>query len=186
MQNETEPNVVVIMGVSGSGKTTIGRLLAAELGWSFRDADDFHSAENIARMSAGIPLTDADRRPWLKAIHDELARVVVGGQSVILACSALKQSYRAQLSDGLSKMTFILLDADRKLLAERMATRDAHFMPPGLLDSQLDTLERPEDAVIVDAGRPPFEIVSDLLARFNTANAQVETIGQFDTSSAQP
>ena len=146
--------VIVIMGVTGSGKTTVGERLAADLGWEFLDADDFHPAANKAKMHAGIPLTDDDRWPWLGAVHDALARALAERRGAVLACSALKSSYRDALSNGLSSVRFVLLDGDRALLQARLANRPGHFMNPALLDSQIETLERPADALVVDIALP--------------------------------
>jgi gluconokinase len=147
--------VVVVMGVSGSGKTTVGEALAAELGWDFYDADDFHPAANKEKMHAGIPLTDEDRWPWLAAIRREIERALVDGRGAVVACSALKASYRAALAGGLgSRVVFVLLDGPRQVLEERLDARTDHFMNPALLQSQIDTLERPEDAIVVDISLP--------------------------------
>ena len=154
--------VIVIMGVAGSGKTTVGRALAAALGWSFRDADEFHPAANVAKMSAGQPLTDADRAPWLAAIRayidDTLAR---RGDSVV-TCSALKESYRAALVADPVRVKLVHLTGDPTLLAARIAGRRDHFMKPEMLASQLAALEPPHDALAVDIADSPDTIVGKI------------------------
>jgi gluconokinase len=151
--------VVIIMGVSGSGKTTIGKRLAAELGWRFLDADDFHSPANIERMRRGEPLDDREREPWLRAMAGALAEAVSHQQNVVLACSALKTAYRAKLREGAPGAKFVLLHGDPALIASRMRARPAHFMPPALLASQLATLEEPSDGLAIDVSLSPDEIV---------------------------
>ncbi|WP_369046275.1 gluconokinase [Sinomonas sp. P10A9] len=136
-----EPLHVVVMGVAGSGKTTVSAALAERLGWRIAEADEFHPASNIARMTAGIALTDADRWPWLCSIRDWMTGQARDGHSTVLTCSALKRSYRDLLSGAAGRVIFAHLDGDSALLAERMASRAGHFMPAGLLPSQLNTLE---------------------------------------------
>ena len=142
--------IIVVMGVAGSGKTTVGRLLARRLGWPFFDADDFHPAANIEKMRRGGPLTDSDREAWLEAL-----RAI---QSGVIACSALKQKYRDQL-DG---ACFVYLKADRELLKQRLNERRGHFFPPELLDTQITALEEPGDAIVIDAGGEPEVIVAEI------------------------
>jgi gluconokinase len=134
---------LVVMGVSGSGKSTIGETLAGRLGWRFEDGDRFHPASNVAKMSAGQPLTDDDRRPWLEAIADEIDRVCRAGQRMVVACSALKRAYREILLHGRNDVRIVFLDGTEALIASRLAQRKGHFMPPGLLASQFQTLEPP-------------------------------------------
>jgi len=131
------------MGVSSSGKSTIAKALAERLGWRFADGDDFHPPANVAKMSAGQPLTDDDRRPWLQAIADEIDRVTSDGHRLVVACSALKRAYRDVLVHGRGDVRIVYLDGSRALIARRMAARKNHFMPPALLDSQFKTLEPP-------------------------------------------
>jgi gluconokinase len=149
------------MGVEGSGKTTVGKLLAQELGWKFVDADDFHSASNKEKMSQGIPLDDADRGPWLRAIHDFIADRVEEGENLVLACSALKQNYREQLRKGL-EMKVVHLKGSFELFHSRLQKRQSHFARESLLASQFESLEEPADAVTIDAALPGTEIVKQI------------------------
>jgi carbohydrate kinase (thermoresistant glucokinase family) len=149
--------VVLVMGVSSAGKSTVGAALAAELGWAFLDGDDLHPAANIAKMSAGIPLTDADRAPWFAAIGDRIDSWAAGGTAGVVAASALKRAYREGLRAARPQIELVYLGGDRDLLAARLERREGHFMPPGLLDSQLATLEPPgpeERAILVDISLP--------------------------------
>jgi gluconokinase len=139
------------MGVSGAGKTRFGRALASALGWDFADADDYHSAANVAKMRAGTPLTDADRAPWLASLRAEIGGRLEQGRPLVLACSALKQDYRRSLrGDDPLRVRFIHLDGPPELIATRLAGRAGHYMPPALLASQLATLEAPSDALRID------------------------------------
>jgi gluconokinase len=147
------PRAVVVGGVSGSGKTTVGRALADRLGWSYVEADDHHSPENKAKMARGEPLDDADRAPWLASLRRALEDRLERGDPVVMTCSALKRSYRDTLTDGLDDVAVVLLHASERVIAQRLAGRGAHFFGPALLRSQLDTLELPapdEDALVVD------------------------------------
>lgn len=156
------------MGVSGSGKTTVGAALADALGVDFGDADEFHPPQNIAKMAAGTPLTDADRRPWLDAIGRWLARHVDTGG--VATCSALKRSYRDALRQRAPSVCFVHLAGDQDLIAERVGARPHHFMPATLLDSQFDTLEplqADECGVVVDAGRPLEAIVDTVIEQLS-------------------
>src|SRR5579859_7315546 len=150
------------MGVSGSGKTSVGQTLAARLQCPFTDADSFHSEANRAKMAAGIPLTDADRLPWLRAIGDAIRNVSIRGTSHVFACSALKAEYR-RILDPRGECKLVYLQGNPELLAERLAARRGHFFNPALLQSQLDTLERPEDATIIDIAQPLSAIVQSLM-----------------------
>ena len=141
--------VVVLMGVCGCGKTTVGRALAADLGWPFLDADDFHPEANVAKMRAGIALTDDNRWPWLDRLAAEMATINARGAHAVLACSALRQAYRDRLARG-GDVRFVHLKGDRATLAPRIKARTGHYMPESLLDSQLGTLEEPADALVVD------------------------------------
>jgi gluconokinase len=140
----TAPCALVVMGVSGSGKSTIADRLAARLGWRYEDGDKFHPPSNVAKMSAGHPLTDEDRWPWLQAIADEIDRVCKAGQRAVIACSALKRTYREILVHGRNDVRIVFLNGTQDLIAERLAARKGHFMPPGLLTSQFRTLEPPQ------------------------------------------
>ena len=135
--------IVIVAGVSGSGKTTVGALLAGRLDWRFADADDFHSAANVAKMRAGIPLTDTDRWPWLRAVAAWMDERIGQGEDAVIACSALKRSYRDLLLDGRPAARMVFLALDREVLARRLAARHGHFFPEQLLSSQLDALEPP-------------------------------------------
>ena len=149
--------ILILMGVTATGKTTIGRLLAADTGWQFAEGDDYHSDANKWKMHNGIPLTDEDRAPWLSALHDLLLGWSQQGQSGILACSALKQSYRDTLSADIPKSDycFVLLEVTREHLEARLKNRTGHYMNPALLDSQIATLEEPSDALHVSADGEP-------------------------------
>jgi gluconokinase len=138
------PCALVVMGVSGSGKSTIAEHLAARLGWRYVDGDLFHPPANVAKMSAGHPLTDEDRWPWLRAIAAEIDRLAAAGTRAVVACSALKHAYRDILVHGRDDVRIVFLDGAKDLIAKRLAARKGHFMPPGLLDSQFKTLEPPQ------------------------------------------
>lgn len=145
--------IVVLMGVSGSGKTTVGRALAAELGCHFVDGDDLHPPGNLAKMASGVALTDADRWPWYARLALELKRHSLAGSDVVLACSALKQAYRDRLAQG-GRLRFVYLKGDAATIEPRLAGRAGHFMPPSLLASQFATLEEPADAIVIDIREP--------------------------------
>ena len=158
------------MGVSGSGKSTISTMLAARLGWPFQEGDDLHPPANVAKMHAGRPLDDEDRWPWLDAIAAWIDARQATGEAGVVTCSALKRIYRDRLIGARQGVRLIFLHADRALLAERLAARKGHFMPPSLLDSQLATLEPPADdehAVTVDLGAPPAAVVEVILERLS-------------------
>ena len=141
--------IVVVMGVSGSGKTVVGQALATDLGWPFFDADNFHPKENVAKMAAGTPLTDADRWPWLDRLAAEMKALEERGVSAVLACSALRQAYRDRISRA-GNVRYVHLSGDHDTIAARLAARKNHYMPPTLLASQLATLEAPTDAIVID------------------------------------
>ena len=151
--------VVLLMGVTGSGKTTVGEKLAAERGWTFTDADDLHPAANKAKMRAGIPLTDDDRWPWLLAVRQVIEQALRDNRGAIIACSALKAAYRDVLAGGLEPVRFVLLDGDPAVLKARLVQRRHEFMNPALLESQIDTLERPPNAIVIDIELPLDEQV---------------------------
>ena len=158
----------VVMGVSGSGKTLIGSTLARALGIDFVEGDEFHPAENVARMSAGVPLTDDDRAGWLRALGARLGEAKRAGTGLVMSCSALKRSYRDLLRAEAGDVQFIFLRGSRALLAERLAGRRGHFMPASLLDSQLATLQEPspdEGAWVCDISASPEDLVAALATR---------------------
>jgi len=160
-----QPTGFVIMGVSGSGKTTVGKALAEKLGWDFFDADDFHPPENIAKMAAGIPLNDSDRTPWLGALSDLLFTTLKAGRHPVLACSALKESYREQLLEGKDGVEVIYLKGSYDILWARMSVRQSHFMKPEMLKSQFDILEEPENALALDVSMPLDEMLALVLEK---------------------
>ena len=150
------------MGVAGSGKTTVGRLLAEQLGWTFVEGDDLHPPENVAKMRRGEPLGDADRMPWLRALRAKIDALVAAGQSAVVTCSALKQAYRDVLARGRPEVRFVWLTASPGLIRDRLEHRVSHYMPPVLLESQLETLEEPADVPRVDATPPPAEVAESI------------------------
>ena len=156
--------IVLLMGVSGAGKTTVGTMLASQLGWEFADADDYHPAANVEKMRNGIPLTDADREPWLESLRSLMVAWMAEGKSAVLACSALKQEYRDRLMVGAS-VRVVYLKADRELLRERLLLRRGHYMKEGMLESQIATLEEPADAIVLDARSSVEEIVRAIRRR---------------------
>ncbi|MDQ2832479.1 MAG: gluconokinase [Acidobacteriota bacterium] len=159
--------IVGLMGVTGSGKTTIGTLLAQHTGAMFADADDYHPLGNRQKLAAGQPLTDADREPWLKELNRLLVSWFEAGKSGVLACSALKASYRDMLSDGMPQGTvrFVVLDGQKEMIADRLAHRKHSYMNPALLDSQIATLEMPADALRVVNDRAPEEVVQEIVSQ---------------------
>lgn len=155
--------IVVVMGVTGSGKTVVGSALAQELGWPFLDGDDFHPPANVAKMASGTPLVDADRWPWLDRLAEEMRAILARGGSAVLACSALKQAYRDRLAAKASApgdVRFVYLKGDFDTIAARLAARRHRYMPASLLASQFAALEEPADAVVVDAGATIADEVS--------------------------
>lgn len=152
------------MGPAGSGKTTVGKLLAAQLSWEFADGDDFHPPANVAKMASGIPLTDEDRLPWLQSIRDAMQRWQARGKSMVIACSALKRSYRELLGIGASAkdVKLVYLKGTYDLLLERLHSRTGHYMKEQMLASQLTDLEEPTDAITIDIAASPEEIVSTI------------------------
>ena len=161
------PTVVVVMGVAGAGKTTVGRALADALGWQFHDADDFHAPESVARMRAGLPLDDARRAPWLAELRTLIVATLGAGESAVLACSALRHAYRDALvqPDAAGAVRFVHLRVSSEVLATRLGARTGHFAPPALLGSQLATLEAPEPeehALTLDGERPVPALVATI------------------------
>jgi len=166
--------IVVLMGVSGSGKTTIGSLLAQRTGTIFADADDYHSQANKDKMHAGIPLNDEDREPWLETLNGLLRGWYQSGEGGVLACSALKEKYRQTLERGVpaNAMTFVWLDPSKELLTERLAARHHSYMNPTLLDSQIATLEPPKDALRIENDSAPSQVVDQILAHVSPGAGQ--------------
>ena len=161
--------IVIVFGVSGAGKTTIGKLLAEELGWRFYEADDFHPRANIEKMRSGRPLTDEDRWPWLKLLHEQITRSLAAKENAVLACSALKRAYRERLCVS-DDVKFVFLRGDYVLIERQLRRRHGHFMNPALLQSQFADLEEPqpdEDVLTVDLGRSPEEIAEEIKAKLN-------------------
>ena len=154
--------ILLLMGVTGSGKTTVGKLLAQRLGWPFLDADDFHPPQNIEKMQHGVPLTDQDREPWLAAIHAELLKCASTNQNAVLACSALKQSYRGRLGAGV-ELRICYLQGTYREIAARLQSRTGHFAGEGILAGQFADLEAPRDALVLRVSETPEEIVGDVL-----------------------
>lgn len=159
--------VIVVMGVVGAGKTTVGTLLAKKLGWQFADADDFHSPESKNKISRGIALTDVDRAPWLAALRRAIERWNAEGRNVVLACSALKRTYRNELQAGSVK--FVYLKGNYDLIAARLRARHGHFATESILKSQLADLEEPADAIAVSIDQPPDAVVDEIIAKLKTA-----------------
>jgi gluconokinase len=156
--------IVILMGVTGCGKTTVGAMLAKVCDWDFHDADDFHPAENIAKMKNGAPLDDADRWPWLARLNAFLLESERQGKNLVLACSALKQVYRDRLARGCAAAHFVFLDGDIELIRARLAARQGHYMNPKLLDSQFAILERPREALRLDVTEGAAELVRSIRA----------------------
>jgi gluconokinase len=158
--------IVLIMGVAGAGKTTVGTLLAKDLGWTFADADSYHPPENIKKMASGRPLTDADREPWLAALRSVIQDWISKKENAVLAASVLKQSYREQLQVS-PEVRLVYLRGPLQLIHKRMLHRSGHYMDPKLLQSQFDTLEEPSDAVVIDVATTPANIVRQIRQRFS-------------------
>ena len=160
-------SVILVMGVSGSGKTTVGAMLAGQLGWKYAEADSFHPQANIEKMAAGHPLSDEDRRPWLAAIAEWIDATVAAGEPAVVTCSALKRTYRDQLGADRPQVQMVYLKGDRDLIATRLAARQGHFFTTAMLDSQFADLVEPtadEGALVVSIAGTPKEIVEDILA----------------------
>ncbi|HEY2567686.1 MAG TPA: gluconokinase [Candidatus Udaeobacter sp.] len=165
--------IVIVFGVSGAGKTTIGKLLAGELGWRFLEADDFHPPSNIEKMRSGHPLTDEDRWPWLNRLRDQITRSTAAAENAVLACSALKRAYRERLRVS-DDVKFVFLHGDYTLIEKQLQGRRGHFMNPALLKSQFTDLEEPklaEGTVIIELGRSPQELVEEIKAKLSLAKS---------------
>lgn len=160
--------IVIVMGVAGSGKTTVGRMLAQQLGWRFADADDFHPQVNIDKIRSGIGLTDADRQPWLERLGDAIANWIEADSSVVLACSALKEKYRKMLEVG-QEVRIVYLKGSASLISERLHSRHGHFANEQILASQIADLEEPNAAVVEDISQTPQEIVTDIRHKLKLA-----------------
>ena len=154
--------IVVLTGVSGSGKSTVGRILAQLLSWPFVEGDDHHPPENVRKMRAGIPLDDADREPWLAALRALIEKLLEAERDAVIAASVLKRAYRDRLT--LPGVRFVYLKGDKSLIRERLLQRTGHFFDPRLLESQFEILEEPTDAIVVDIGAPPQEIAQEVRA----------------------
>jgi len=154
------PRLILLMGVAGSGKTTVGHELAAALGWPYHEADDFHGAANKEKMGRGLPLDDHDRAPWLAAIRTAMDDCQAAGRSAVFSCSALKEKYRRVLLDGTTGVSLVFLSGDREMLLARLQQRPGHYMKPTMLESQLAVLEPPADALTLDVRQSPGELVS--------------------------
>ena len=152
--------IIVLMGVTGSGKTTVGKLLAADLGWSYFDADDFHSEQNIEKMKSGMPLNDADRTPWLESLRELIRDCLTRDENAVLACSALKESYRREFLLLDERVKLVYLKGDYQMIRDRLAQRRGHYMDPNLLESQFETLEEPKECLRIDASSDPTVIVN--------------------------
>ena len=166
--------IAIVMGVTGSGKTSVGRLLAQQLGWEFADADDFHPSANVEKIARGIPLTDEDRAPWLDRLRIQITNWIVNGQNAVLACSALKRTYRQELSVG-PEVRFVYLKGSTELIAQRLRLRRGHFADEKILASQFADLEEPEAAVTVDISQTPEKIVAEIRERLG-----LESRSRFD------
>jgi carbohydrate kinase (thermoresistant glucokinase family) len=160
-----KPKAIVLMGVSGSGKTSVGKRLSQLLGWPFFDGDDFHSEENKEKMAAGSPLNDDDRAPWLASLNDLLVENLNEGKSILLACSALKQDYRNQISEDTSGTIFVYLKGDFDVIFERMRVRTGHYMKAKMLESQFESLEEPTEVITIDVRKSLEEITKEIIAK---------------------
>ncbi len=170
----SKPMVLILMGVSGSGKSTVGLELADALGWPFFDGDDFHPPANVDKMSQGVPLTDEDRWPWLRALHDHISDCLMQGRSAIVACSALKTSYRDRLRQGLANVFVVYLRGEFEVIFGRMQARSSHFMKAGMLRSQFAALEEPQDAIVVDVDRHVDDIVAEIVSAVGRLRSEMQ------------
>ena len=166
--------VIIIFGVSGAGKTTVGELLARELGWHFYEADDFHSPANIEKMRGGVPLTDEDRWPWLENLRELVKRCIAAGEDAVLACSALKRAYRRYLRVS-AEVKFVFLHGDYAVIAKQLQRRRGHFLNPALLQSQFADLEEPgldKETLTIELGRTPQELVKEIETKLHLASKE--------------
>jgi gluconokinase len=170
MNTAQHPTVLIFMGVAGTGKSTVAALFAKKAGAIFYEGDDFHPPGNIAKMHAGIPLTDADRAPWLAALREIIVRALAAEVFSVLTCSALKASYRDTLTDGDPRVGFVHLTGPAALIEARLKNRTGHFLPPAMLESQLATLEPPANALVFSCEKSPETIVAELLQHWGLAN----------------
>lgn len=159
--------ILIVMGVVGAGKTTVGSLLAQKLGWQFADADDFHPAANVEKIRRGIPLDDSDRAPWLSALRNAILHWNAEGQNAVLACSALKRKYRNQLS--VEGVRFVYLEGDFEIIEQRLRSRTGHFASDSILKSQFEDLEKPDGAITVEIDKSPEAIVSEIIAKLKSS-----------------
>jgi gluconokinase len=155
--------IIIVMGVAGSGKTTIGKLLAERLGWPFFEGDDFHPKANVDKMAAGTPLTDDDRAGWLESIAGQIRQLEEEGRSGVVACSALKDAYRQILSGAGSDVRFVYLKGDYRSIRQRLESRVGHFMKPEMLDSQFEILEEPQNSLVIEINKPLEEIIETVI-----------------------
>ena len=167
--------IILLMGVAGTGKTTVGTLLAKKLGWSFYDGDDFHPPENITKMEYGVPLTDEDRAGWLARLQQLIQDCLQQRQAAVIACSALKQSYRDFLQQGNPQIHIVYLKGSPTLIAQRLQARTDHFMPPQLLDSQFMALEEPQGVLTLDITRPPQALVQEIRETITPNNRKTDS-----------
>ena len=163
---QSQPNILILMGVTGSGKTTIGHLLSEDLGWKFFDADDFHPDANVEKMKRGVPLSDDDREPWLFRLRELIGKWLGANQNAVLACSALKESYRKILLVD-ERVQLVYLKGDSELIGNRITNRSGHYMNPVLLESQFQTLEEPVGCFQIDVSIPPHQIVRAIKRHFS-------------------
>lgn len=159
------PKALILMGVSGCGKTSVGQLLSQNVGWPFYDGDDFHPQKNVDKMAVGIPLDDDDRAPWLAILHDLISNHLGEGKSILLTCSALKKKYRDQLAEGNPGVVFVHLKGDFELIFNRMQARSGHYMQAEMLRSQFETLEEPEDAIQVEIDQSIEKITEQIILK---------------------
>ena len=174
--------IVIVMGVSGCGKTTVGELLAERLGWEFLDADVFHPASNVAKMQAGTPLGDADRVAWLAGLRKAIAARLASNRKTVLACSALREGYRRELRHAGEPIRFVYLKGDYATIHQRIADRKSHYMPSSLLGSQFDTLEEPVDAIVVPVELSPADAVEEIIRALGREDTESHHAGKAASS----